>query len=101
VQLAAALHSGVVIDGFGVNSMTIEQLGEAYQTVEQIGQVTKRIREAIRERAAVEAIPLGKGKVLKEVDWPVTLINDKVALRVIHELHGEAVAAKAAPSEMS
>jgi hypothetical protein len=101
VQLAAALHSGVVIDGFGVDSMTLKQLGEAYQKVEQVLPIAERIREAIRERAAVENVPLGDGRVLKAVDWPMTSISARVALPVIRDLHGENAAACAAPPKVT
>ena len=74
---------------------------QAYKRVQQILPVAERIREAIRERAAVEPVPLGDGKALKSVDWPVTLVNDKIALRVIRDMHGEAKAAMAAPSKMT
>jgi hypothetical protein len=101
VQLAAALHSGVVVDQFDVDAMTLEQLGETYQRVERILPVAERIRQAIRERAAVEDVPLADGRILKAVDWPITSIDPTTALRVIHELYGEATAAKAAPPKVT
>ncbi len=101
VALAASLASGVVVDGFGVQAMTLDQLGEAYRKVEKILPVAERIKEAIRERAETEDVPLGDGRVLRAVDWPSTSVNSKVALRVIAELHGDQVAAAASPPKVS
>jgi hypothetical protein len=101
VQLAAALHSGVIVDGPAIEAMTLEQLGAAYRRVEQIMPVAQRIRESIRERAATEDIPLGDGRVLKAIPWPTTSIKAEVALGVIRDLHGDAAAADAAPPKVT
>jgi hypothetical protein len=73
-----------------VEMMTDDQIGEAYARLDGFYTVADRVKETIRQRAAMRDVPLPDGRVLGTVQWPWTSVNRDKAIEVITEMHGAA-----------
>ena len=87
MQLARAIGNGNALKSIPerIEDMTDSELATAYAAIERYDDVAERVRKAIRQRAAMQPVDLGDGRILGSVDWPWTVVNATVAYEVIAE----------------
>lgn len=102
VALARAIGNGDAMRDLAsverqIEAMTAVELGEVYIKLERVIDLTERVKDTARRRAAMYDVPLGDGRVLGTVQWPYTVVNAGVAYDVIKERHGAEMADKTLP----
>jgi hypothetical protein len=102
MQLARAIGTGDALRDLAtierrVEDMTDAEMARAYEAIERYSDVAERVREALRQRAAMQPIDLGDGRRLGAIRWPFTCIKPDVAYETVRELHGEQAAETAVP----
>lgn len=90
MQLARAIGNGSALATIPerIEEMTETELATAYAAIERYDDVAERVRKAIRQRAAMQPVDLGDGRVLGSVDWPWTVVNATIAYDVITDQVG-------------
>lgn len=99
MQLARAIGTGKALASIPeqIEAMTDTELATAYAAIERYDDVAERVRKAIRQRAAMQPVDLGDGRVLGSVDWPWTIVNATVAYEVIEANGGKELADQVVP----
>lgn len=99
MRLARAIGGGTALASIpeSIEAMTDSELATAYAAIERYDDVAERVRKAIRQRAAMQPVDLGDGRVLGSVDWPWTVVNATVAYEVIEASGGKELADQVVP----
>lgn len=102
MKLARALGTDEEIESLArierqIDAMTDEQLGGLYTKLDRYDDISTRLREITRKRAAQRPFDLPDGRRVGTVQWPFTVVNVAIAYPIVVARHGAAVAEKIFP----